>query len=951
MKKFIFGLVVGLAFVGTSSYAVTTLITQQGGTGTTTPSGILYGDNGATTHLNTVTIGSGCTFTAGTLSCGAGTITSVTGTYPVQSSGGTTPVISLAFGTTTSNTWGGTQTFTNTPILGALSGLIAGNAGALYASATTTASCSGSASCTPFTILGSSPITISASAGGGANVISTTTPISISNLAYFTGVTPTSLGGVATSTLTATSPLTGSFTHVGTTGSLGCQTASGSQAGCLSSTDWTTFNGKQAAGNYITALTGDVTATGPGSVAATIANNAVTYAKFQQVAANSLVGNPTGATANAQAIATSSLNLLPATILLPKGNFLVGNDAGVAQATSTIFITSLGAIGVNTAVPSAMFDVKGTSTAATGQIADFWKSDGTNVMRVRNDGNVGIGTTSPYAVLSVSTPVQQLGTLPLFEVASTTNDGIFTVLGNGNVGIGTTSPLRNLDIYSAANTPTFSFRGGTFAMPVIPTFNPLGDTIGNITNFSSSSGGITLQGISNGLNSGMLFEAILDSTSPTLTNSAMTFRAAKVDGSGTRVAVDATQIAFNFRNFATTNLFTILGSGNAGLATSSPYAQLSLGGGNLVLGAATAGGTPGDLFLPKLGTAAGTFLAVDATGKVIATTTPSGGASLTGTTGQIAYFSGTNTAVGTSTIFITPAGNIGIGTIAPTDVNANARLTVAGISSQDIIASTTDNTTLSDAIIQAYAPGSRVFLGAHGTNQVSTRYGLTLGGWGELGAFNSTSGTTNGLIIGTNPAVPIVFGTNNLERMRILSGGNVGIGSTTPYALLSVNAPAGTAPYFSIGSSTAEVLKVTASASPFLGVGTTSPFANISLQTGTGSGFAFAIATSSGAMIGGYDNDGHRFTSGPAPIISVCGTGTGTVVGDDQSGTITTATAATACTATFSKAYKNTPVCTVTDDSLVGFADISSISTSAVTFGISSALTGGHLYYSCQYHY
>lgn len=41
--------------------------------------------------------------------------------------------------------------------------------------------------------------------------------------------------------------------------------------GYLSSTDWNTFNGKQASGNYITALTGDVTASGPGSSAATVA--------------------------------------------------------------------------------------------------------------------------------------------------------------------------------------------------------------------------------------------------------------------------------------------------------------------------------------------------------------------------------------------------------------------------------------------------------------------------------------------------------------------------------------------------------------------------------------------------------------------------------------------------------------------------------------------------------
>lgn len=52
--------------------------------------------------------------------------------------------------------------------------------------------------------------------------------------------------GVATSTLSATAPLTGSFVQIGSGGSLGCQTASGSQAGCLASADWTTFNSKES---------------------------------------------------------------------------------------------------------------------------------------------------------------------------------------------------------------------------------------------------------------------------------------------------------------------------------------------------------------------------------------------------------------------------------------------------------------------------------------------------------------------------------------------------------------------------------------------------------------------------------------------------------------------------------------------------------------------------------
>jgi len=59
------------------------------------------------------------------------------------------------------------------------------------------------------------------------------------------------------------------------TGVFSIQQANGGQNGFLSSSDWTTFNGKQNAGNYITALTGEVTASGPNSATATVSNAAV----------------------------------------------------------------------------------------------------------------------------------------------------------------------------------------------------------------------------------------------------------------------------------------------------------------------------------------------------------------------------------------------------------------------------------------------------------------------------------------------------------------------------------------------------------------------------------------------------------------------------------------------------------------------------------------------------
>jgi hypothetical protein len=50
--------------------------------------------------------------------------------------------------------------------------------------------------------------------------------------------------GIATSTLSASSPLTGSLTQLGSGGSLGIQAGGTSQNGYISSTDWNTFNGK-----------------------------------------------------------------------------------------------------------------------------------------------------------------------------------------------------------------------------------------------------------------------------------------------------------------------------------------------------------------------------------------------------------------------------------------------------------------------------------------------------------------------------------------------------------------------------------------------------------------------------------------------------------------------------------------------------------------------------------
>lgn len=152
------------------------------------------------------------------------------------------------------------------------------------------------------------------------------------------------------------------------------------------------------------------------------------------------------------------------------------------------------------------------------------------------------------------------------------------------------------------------------------------------------------------------------------------------------------------------------------------------------------------LTIPFLGTAAGTFLAADPSGNVISTTTP-GGSSLTGTTGQVPYFSGTNTAVGTSTIFISTAQNVGISSSSPSAFLAiGTTNTAIQLSSTSIWkkGGTYNITVPSGTVsisVQAWGAGGG---GAQGT-----------GGGGGAGAYIAT--TSSAIIAGSS--VTVIVGT------------------------------------------------------------------------------------------------------------------------------------------------------------------------------------------------
>lgn len=106
----------------------------------------------------------------------------------------------------------------------------------------------------------------------GYTPVPTTRQLTINGTTYDLSANRIWSVGTVTS-VTASAPLSSSG---GTTPNITISQATGSTNGYLSAADWTTFNSKQPAGNYITALSGEASASGPGTASVTLNNASVT---------------------------------------------------------------------------------------------------------------------------------------------------------------------------------------------------------------------------------------------------------------------------------------------------------------------------------------------------------------------------------------------------------------------------------------------------------------------------------------------------------------------------------------------------------------------------------------------------------------------------------------------------------------------------------------------------
>ena len=309
---------------------------------------------------------------------GSGTVTSVTGTSPVVSSGGTTPAISMAAATTSTNGYL-TSTDWNT-----FNNKGTGTVTSVSGTATRVTSTGGT---TPVIDLASGVAT--AGTTGSASLIPVVT---IDTYGRVTSITTAANPQGTVTSVTGTAPVVSSG---GATPAISMAAATASVNGYLTSADWTTFNSKGSGSVTSVAATVPSFLSVAGSPITTSGTLALTYSGTALPVANGGTGVTASSGANSVVLRDASVNISVNSISEGYSN------VAAAGTTTTLTIASVPNY-VVTGSGGQTYQLPDATTLANGVNYTFNNNQSSGTIVVKNNSSTTIATIQSGGLVDVS---------------------------------------------------------------------------------------------------------------------------------------------------------------------------------------------------------------------------------------------------------------------------------------------------------------------------------------------------------------------------------------------------------------------------------------------------------------------------------------------------------------------------------------------------------------------